>query len=92
MLNSSLYFFFISPSLKSMLNIFAHQFFIGEDRQRFLECYESVLTQPFKHLLFDARVTTPNQFRLLTDFVPNADNVGPVFFVPRKKNVLGQRK
>ena len=69
-LNCQLYIFLNCPAMRSMLRTFAQQYF-GNETPRFLECYDTVLSRPFAHLIYDARVETPNILRIATNFVPS---------------------
>ena len=67
-LQCSLFFFLQSPSMRSVLNSFAHQFF-GSEKNRFLELHDAIVNIPHSALTYDARIRTPNHLGLSTKFV-----------------------
>ena len=88
-LNANLYIFLNSPQMKSMAKFFAQQYF-GPEAPRFFELYDNIVADSkFKHLVYDARCSTLNDLRCLSDFARDdegdEDDFGPIYYVPIKK-------
>ena len=84
-LNSDVFIILSSPRTRSTVDIFSRQVSMGNEGKRFRECYNDVVNSvsPFQHLIYDARVTTPEKFRLRQNLTRD---FGPLFvYTPKIK-------
>lgn len=84
-LNSDIFVLTSSPRTRSTVDIFSRQVSMGNEGKRFRECYNEVVNSvsPFQHFIYDARVATPERFRLRQNLT---SDFGPLYvFTPKVK-------